>query len=384
MFVCYDLPPPALWHERYILARCACGQGYHIVLTPDRDIYPEQISLENSDLSGFRIAVGNALPFGLDHTNTYRIRNLPIGAEMDQFRMDARHAANAMAVIPGVAVAPVGGVAGAGVVQAGGGAQGDEGSKWLVVETDGGRVRGDPVTLDGSEIIHGAVGLKSQDGRFYAIRQVPTAEVEKYAGKEAAADARLLGVAFQNKSRVERLWRDVASDMTQESFDDWNVPGPRTAHWCSQFLNRRNGGPTEHHRYWVSNNRLTSDMWGVMEHENLMKVLDKMGRFDGLDLSNIAAAEMAFRRVQLIEYFYSDKGPGGGKGSGKNKDKDKKHEDLSYKSEAAIFTGTHREFGDVIMVAPDLLEYVSKEVERDAAVLKQVRKAREERAAASK
>jgi hypothetical protein len=36
------------------------------------------------------------------------------------------------------------------------------------------------------------------------------------------------------------------------------------------------------------------------------------------------------------------------------------------------------------MVAPDLLEYVSKEVERDAAVLKQVRKAREERAAASK
>ena len=89
VFVCYDLPPPALWHERYILARCACGQGYHIVLTPDRDIYPEQISLENSDLSGFRIAVGNALPFGLDHTNTYRIRNLPIGAEMDQFRMDA-------------------------------------------------------------------------------------------------------------------------------------------------------------------------------------------------------------------------------------------------------------------------------------------------------
>lgn len=114
-----------------------------------------------------------------------------------------------------------------------------------------------------------------------------------------------------------------------------------------------------------------------------MKMLDKMGRFDGLDLSNLACAELAFRRLQLIEYFYSDKGPGSGKGSGKNKEKDKKHEDLSYKAEAAIFTGTHREYGD-LMVAPDLLEYVSKEVERDAAVLKQVRKAREERAAASK
>ena len=64
-------------------------------------------------------------------------------------------------------------------------------------------------------------------------------------------------------------------------------------------------------------------MWGVMEHENLMKVLDKMGRFDGLDLSNIAAAEMAFRRVQLIEYFYSDKGPGVGRDLGRTRTRTK-------------------------------------------------------------
>ena len=383
VFVCYDLPPPALWHERFILARCACGQGYHIVLTPDRDVYPEQISLENSDLAGFRIGVGNALPYGLDQTNTYRIRDLPVGGEMAQFRMDARHAANAMAVIPGVRVAQAGGVIAGPLAQPGAVAGEDEGSKWLVVETEGGRVRGDAVTLDGSEVIHGNIGLKAHEGKFYAIRQVASAEISKYAGKEAAADARLLGVTFQEKSRIERLWRDVAGEMTQETFEDWNVPGPRTAHWCSQFLNRRNGGPTEHHRYWVSHNGLTADMWGVVEHENLMKMLDKMGRFDGLDLSNLTCAELAFRRLQLIEYFYSDKGPGSGKGSGKNKEKDKKHEDLSYKAEAAIFTGTHREYGD-LMVAPDLLEYVSKEVERDAAVLKQVRKAREERAAASK
>ena len=36
------------------------------------------------------------------------------------------------------------------------------------------------------------------------------------------------------------------------------------------------------------------------------------------------------------------------------------------------------------MVSPALLEYVAKEVESEAAVLKQVRKAREERAAANK
>jgi len=36
------------------------------------------------------------------------------------------------------------------------------------------------------------------------------------------------------------------------------------------------------------------------------------------------------------------------------------------------------------MVAPQLLEYVAKEVESEAAVMKQVRKAREERSLAAK
>ena len=41
--------------------------------------------------------------------------------------------------------------------------------------------------------------------------------------------------------------------------------------------------------------------------------------------------------------------------------------------------GTNRDFGEV-MVSPELLDFAAKELERDAAVMKQVRKAREERA----
>ena len=82
-------------------------------------------------------------------------------------------------------------------------------------------------------------------------------------------------------------------------------------------------------------------------------------------------------------YFYSERGPGGGKGSGKGSKDSKKDDDGSYKFESTIFTGSHREFGDVT-VAPDLLSYVAKEVEQEASVMKQIRKAREERAAAAK
>jgi hypothetical protein len=133
----------------------------------------------------------------------------------------------------------------------------------------------------------------------------------------------------------------------------------------------------------VQNNGLQQDSWGVQEHDNLSKIIDRLGRYDGLDLANIAGAELIFRRLQLIEYFYSEKGPGGGKGSGKGEKKDKKSDDGNYKAEAAVFAGSHREFGDT-MVAPELLDYVSKEIEKDASVMKQVRKAREERQAAAK
>lgn len=138
----------------------------------------------------------------------------------------------------------------------------------------------------------------------------------------------------------------------------------------------------DHHRWWMNNHNLRSDSWGATEHETLCKVIDKLGRFDGLDLANLAGAEVTFRRLQLIEYFYSDRGPGGAK-TNKGGGKDSKKEDDTYKFESSIFSGSHREFGDV-MVAPELMTYVSKEVESEAAVMKQIRKAREERAAAAK
>ena len=239
------------------------------------------------------------------------------------------------------------------------------------------------MSLTGSEIIHGNVGLKSEGNQHFAIRQMARSDVEAFKGKEASSDARLLGISFQGIVRDERTWRDVSKEISEEQFKDWGVPGPRTAAWCTRFLNRRNGGPNDHHRWWVNNHNLKSDSWGVSEHEHLMKVLDKLGRLDGLDIANLAGAELAFRRLQLIEYFYSDRGPGGvSKGAGKGDKKRDDHDPL-YKMESSISSGSHKEFGDT-MVCPTLMEYVSREVEAEASVMKQVRKAREERAAAQK
>lgn len=379
MFISYDLPPPPpLWHERYVLAVCACQRGWHIIMTPDGDVYPELLSLENEDISGLKIQHDTqGLPFGLDQNNTYRIRQLPGADEMRQLLVDARHSAAALAFPPGAgpqlaapAVQAVGVVAG-----------GASDSKWLFVETANGEERGKEVTLDGSEILQGDVGLKKVGVSWVAIRRVPASDIDAFPGKEASADARLLALSFQELRRDERLWRDVVKDIKQEEMTDWNVPGPRTSGWCTRFINKRSGGPIDHHRWWMSAQGIAADAWGVAEHENLCKILDKLGRYDGLDLTNLAGVELLYRRCQLIEYFHSDKSPAGGKGGGRGKDK--KSDDGSYKAEAAVFTGMHREFGDT-MIAPDLLEYVSKEIAKDASIMKEVRKAREERAAANK
>ena len=342
-------------------------------------MYAEQISLENTDLESYRIGHGADLPAGLGANNTYRFRNMPDAGMMAQYRRDALQAAAAMAVAPGgVAAAPMGMVPAPAAAPAAA-VVADE--VWVRIETKGEKLRGEEITLDGSEVLHGDVGLKTVNQESFAIRKVKRAELEKYKGIEASADARLLSLQFQEVSRAERQWRDVSRDIHEEKFDDWNVPGPRTAEWCVRFLNRRNGGPVDHHRWWMQNHGLKSDSWGVSEHDTLMKMIDKLGRFDGLDLSNLAGAEVAFRRLQLIEFMYSERGPGGGKGSSKS---DKKDAMTSLQQhEASIFAGAHKEFGDV-MVCPALLDFVAKEVEGEAAVLKQVRKAREERAAASK
>ena len=384
VFLAYDVPPPILYHERLILSSCPCGRGYHIVLTPDLEMFPEQISLENEDLINFRIAGAQGYPHGLHDGNTYRFRAMPGADEMEQYRRDARHAAAALVLPPGApagAVAPMAAPAPPPVQVAAAVAPGEE-MVWVRIESEGDQLRGLEVELDGSETLHGEVGIKVTNGRPFVIRKIRKKDIGVFKGREASADARLLGMSFQGLSRDERQWRDVSKEVTEEPFQDWSVPGPRTAQWCVRFLNRRNGGPAEHHRWWVHNHSLKPDNWGVTEHDTLMKIMDKLGRFDGLDLSNLAGAEIGFRRLQLIEYAYSDRGPGGGKGAPKG---DKKSDGFAsvQQYEASIFSGSHKEFGDT-MVAPSLLEHVAKEVEGEASVMKQVRKAREERAAASK
>jgi len=149
----------------------------------------------------------------------------------------------------------------------------------------------------------------------------------------------------------------------------------------------------DHFRFWTSVNRLARDGWGVSEYEGVMRMIYYMVCWDGCNIADSAGVETAMRKCQLTEYTYLMEREGGsatapgsdgkdGDAEGKKKAKGKgkgllKH---AFIDESAVFSGTSKEFGDN-MIMPDLLSHVGSEIERDANVLKQVRKAREERQA---
>eukprot|EP00929_Paragymnodinium_shiwhaense_P061827 TRINITY_DN30893_c0_g1_i1.p1 TRINITY_DN30893_c0_g1~~TRINITY_DN30893_c0_g1_i1.p1 ORF type:complete len:406 (+),score=91.50 TRINITY_DN30893_c0_g1_i1:264-1481(+) len=186
------------------------------------------------------------------------------------------------------------------------------------------------------------------------------------AEKVDVEDARVLTIERQSGRRV-REWPSVVEACSEEAFEDWPISGPRTVAWCLRFLKRRHT-PLDHHLAFKSSAKLQSDQWGVQEHEFLLRVVETAGSYDQLDLSNCAWAESVFRRLQTIEWAYHDKVKDSAIGTSGRLDAE----------EMVAFAGQSKA-GDLLMVAPTLLDHVKGVVEKDAVILKNLRKAREER-----
>ena len=139
--------------------------------------------------------------------------------------------------------------------------------------------------------------------------------------------------------------------------------------------------------------KLHRDSRGVSMHEYGLKSHEALGSYDALDVTNVAGIESLIREVQLVEYAYARDSLGGGEDGG-HPAPERKGRGASrgrgggaagaygFLDEYTAFRG-QRDTGDA-MTCPSLVEWVGKQVERDASILKAVRKAREERAEADK
>ncbi|CAK0899749.1 unnamed protein product, partial [Prorocentrum cordatum] len=331
--------------------------------------------LEEAHISAVRYAEARwPPPPGLARGSVYKFRAAPTQQELDdafdqsEALERAEHRAREAAAGRDPAVIPPGGYLERLPVQPAAAAAG-AGPPDAAAATRGQYRRGDEVLLPAAAVTLGDVALTpTGDGGSLCLRRLRRQDVMSWVGAEAAGDARIL-----NDPVARRASKSSVTD-----FADWPVVGPRTTEWCVMFLNRRGGGPMDHHRYFTVLRGLETGDWGEDTHRMCLKAVEEAGTYDHLELCNLASFEVLFRQAQLVEYAHEQErvarqmaGGKGKKGAGKG---------AGLLDESLVFTGQHREAGGV-MLAPEQMDFASREIERDANIMKQVRKAREERRA---
>lgn len=127
-----------------------------------------------------------------------------------------------------------------------------------------------------------------------------------------------------------------------------------------------------HHKWWRSTAKLTSDDFGVTMHEMAMRTLETFACHDQVNLGHCAGLEVLLRQAQVAEHYHA--------ASVREADAIKTRKDTKVLSadEVELFLGLDY-LKDSVMVCPALAEYVAKEAEKEAAILKQLRKARDEK-----
>ncbi|CAK0826016.1 unnamed protein product [Prorocentrum cordatum] len=224
-----------------------------LICTVDTDIYEEDYTCDSSDIIAVRYAGTRAtFPPGIRGANSHRFRRdltMQEQQQIDQAAVDYCRAALAADhhrlglgapagpfLIPltfGQAGPAAPAEAGAGACAAGGAtapvaAGVAAAAMWVLVESTTAGARGTAVAPPAGSVLRGSVGLMPlADGSWVTIRSI-SGSAQEYAGREAASDARLMGI-LPNPAvpggRLLRQWRDAVASFTEEAFVDWHIPG---------------------------------------------------------------------------------------------------------------------------------------------------------------
>eukprot|EP00929_Paragymnodinium_shiwhaense_P003877 TRINITY_DN104589_c0_g1_i1.p1 TRINITY_DN104589_c0_g1~~TRINITY_DN104589_c0_g1_i1.p1 ORF type:complete len:372 (-),score=46.58 TRINITY_DN104589_c0_g1_i1:20-1135(-) len=362
IFIQYD---EELWHERLLLVRVGNSNTKFVIYTPDSDMYVEDFAAANEDISDVRVVASTGeRPPDVENGAYYAFAAPVTAAELERLQARARGIADVEAIRDGVVIDL-------------------PGVSWIAVESGPYGDKGMIVAANDSLISLGDKGIMQfmQDGvlKSFFFLSAERGQEDAVRGRwrldeRDTGDARTLPIIRMDGKRRRPL-ESIIDDGQQVDYDDWVIRGPRTVAWCLEFLRHR-GGPMAHHEWWKSVCRLSDNDYGVLKHDTIMRAVEYWVQYDQLDLVNIAGVEQVLRRAQLVEHYHRSRGRGDG-GDGKDR------RDGYNTEESQAFLGTGGSSGHV-MLNPDLLEFVSKELERQASIDKQARKAKEERALRAK
>jgi hypothetical protein len=174
--------------------------------------------------------------------------------------------------------------------------------------------------------------------------------------EEGDLDARVLAVARDPEGVRFRAFREGVDMLTQSTWAGWPISGPRTVLWCCRFIRDTDSHPRARHTHWKRDANVTASDAGVSDHEVAMRALEHALTYDQLNVSELSCLELLLRRAQLAEL--------------KHKGRVLRVESDLFGDDEYLYMGTGQTRG-LLMICPALEEFVSGEMAKEGAVLKE-------------
>ena len=182
----------------------------------------------------------------------------------------------------------------------------------------------------------------------------------------AQGDARALPILRLADGVRQRDFRDVVSRLTESSWLDWPLEGPRTALWVLRFISQHYGSPSARHSRFMSEGKLTYADVGCTQHQIRCQILHWAITYDQLEVAQLACLELLCRSLQLIELKHRDRfRPALGSGADPFED-------------THLYLGISQTRG-LLMVSPALEKFFGVELKDEFKASEARRKAHEER-----
>ena len=163
-------------------------------------------------------------------------------------------------------------------------------------------------------------------------------------------------------TRVAGDFKALVDDMVEDRLISFPmVEGDRNAGWLTRKVAQVSpGGFMPRHHRWVVETPIEQGAPTRHEHKTDMRIADLAVTVDGLNIMNLACFEYMFRRTQLIEEVHAEN-----------------PKQPSFEGSEHYMGSEERPGG--ALVAPSLRKFVAESLGREAAILKEKRKARESR-----
>ena len=175
-----------------------------------------------------------------------------------------------------------------------------------------------------------------------------------------------MSVKYDRQGQRWRDYREGVGSLEVCTFEDWPVSGPQTVIWVVKWILNRAGSPLGWHAQWKSAGKLQDSDPNVTIHESACRVLETAICYDQLNVTSLAAFEVIARQLQIAEDKLAHR-----------------FDDVSHEgySDYSLMSGsTHK---SQLCICPALKAWTAGELSKESAVLKERRKAREEKVLAN-